>query len=454
MNFFPKKPADNVLCVFKALMLGHHKGASTYRGVNTRLPGSLGVHSVSHRWLVENGMMIDARYLVDYASDAAFAVDGGQRVVAWNYRARRLLGYTRREVIGKHCSDVLRAVLSDGEPLCFPNCEGVQCFERFQPFEVTSCMARHKDGHWVPLGIASAVMPRRARNGDQLTGVAVIFLRSEGEKIESPLAGTRLRIFTFGRFGLSAGSYGLKVEKWERKQALTLFKLLIANLGRAVPRAVLIDALWPEADEHTGWQRLKVTVYSLRRQLRAAGIGEEVVETIGKAYVLRREAVWVDALAFEACIAEGAAYRDRQRWDDALDHFREAQRLYRGDYMGEDIHADWCAEERERLREIHLEMLADMAKCHAELGQYAEAVAVCRIILVDDPCREGIHCALMEYLVCLGHTDSARAQYHHCRRILAAELGVEPMPETQELYRQIIAGEASDSATKPEWAAE
>jgi DNA-binding SARP family transcriptional activator len=122
--------------------------------------------------------------------------------------------------------------------------------------------------------------------------------------------------------------------------------------------------------------------------------------------------------------------------------------------MSEDLHADWCAEERERLREIHLENLADMAECHAELGQYAEAVAVCRTILVDDPCREGIHRTLMEYLLCLGHTDSARAQYHHCRRILADELGVEPMPETQEIYRRIIAGEAAAIATRAVQAAE
>ncbi len=61
--------------------------------------------------------MIDARYLIDYASDAAFAIDGSCRIVAWNYRARRLLGYTRREVIGERCSDVLQAVLPDGEPL-------------------------------------------------------------------------------------------------------------------------------------------------------------------------------------------------------------------------------------------------------------------------------------------------------------------------------------------------
>ena len=103
---------------------------------------------------------------------------------------------------------------------------------------------------------------------------------------------------------------------------------------------------------------------------------------------------------------------------------------------------------------IHLEMLADMAECHVALDQYAEAVAICRTILVDDPCREGIHRTLMEYLVCLGHTDSARAQYHHCRRVLADELGVEPLPETQALYRRIMAGEPSDSAAPASQAAE
>ncbi len=42
--------------------------------------------------------MLDGRYLVDYVSDAAFAIDGDSKIVAWDYRARRLLGKNRREV--------------------------------------------------------------------------------------------------------------------------------------------------------------------------------------------------------------------------------------------------------------------------------------------------------------------------------------------------------------------
>ena len=387
--------------------------------------------------------MFDARYLVDYASDATFAIDSRLKIVAWNYGARRLLGYRRREVLGRHCSEVLQAVLPNGAPLCVPGCEGAWCFERFQPFAAPACLARHKDGSWVPVSLATVVTSKRARNGDSRSGIAAIFIQPAGEVAERAWAGNILRISTFGRFGLAAGGHSLAVEKWERKQALTLLKFLVVHLGRAVPREVLIDCLWPEADERSGWERLKVTVYYLRRQLRAAGISEEIVKTVDKAYMLRREAVWVDAQAFEACIAEGSEYHGRRRWDDALDCYGEAQRLYRGNYLGEDIYADWCAEERERLREIHFEMLADMAECNVELGRFTQAVTVCRTILVDDPCREGIHRALMGFLVRLGNNDAALAQYRHCQCVLADELGVEPMPATQRLYRQIIAGEAT-----------
>ncbi|HER26565.1 MAG TPA: hypothetical protein ENI69_05610, partial [Rhodospirillales bacterium] len=48
------------------------------------------------------------------------------------------------------------------------------------------------------------------------------------------------------------------------------------------------------------------------------------------------------------------------------------------------------------------------------------------------------HRTLMEYLILLGRADWALAQYHRCYRLLGDELGVEPMRETQRLYRQIL----------------
>jgi len=387
---------------------------------------------------VKSGAMMDARYIVDYASDAAFAIDGEQRIVAWNYGARRLLEYTRREVLGRHCWEVLKAVCPGGESLCVPGCEGARSFQHSRAFSAPRCQARHRDGTWIPVNFESIVMPKRARSLDTGSAVAVVFLRGENEKSHRPPLGRKLQIFALGRFCLSAGGRGLAVEKWERKQALTLLKWLVANLGRPVHRETLMEFFWPEIDEERAWKRLKVTVHYLRRQLRAAGIPEDTVETAGQTYALRRDAVWLDLVVFERRTAEGAALQREQRWDKALHRFEEAKRLYRGDYMEEDIYADWCSAERERLFEIYLEMLTGMAECHARAGHFAEAVQVCRAALVRDPGRESFHRTLMEYLVRLGRADWAMAQYHRCRRFLADELGVEPMRETLRLYRQIL----------------
>jgi PAS domain S-box-containing protein len=387
--------------------------------------------------------MIDAHYLVDHVSDAAFAIGGGLNITAWNRGAQQLLGYAPGEVIGRHCSEVIQAVLPGGESLCVPSCDGIQCFRRERSFAASVCHARHKDGGWVAMSIASVVMPKQSRRSHGDAEIAVIFLRQEAgeEKQAGPPSERALEISVLGRFGVAVRGRRLAVETWERKQALTLLKYLVAHLDHPVHREALIEYLWPDVDEGQGRERLKVTVYFLRRQLRAAGLPDDVLQTIGKTYVLNGETVWVDAETFQRLVAEGLTLQRRQRWGEALDLYEEAQHLYRGDYMEEDIYIDWCAAERERLREIYLEALAGMVDCHAERGHYAEAVQVCRTALVRDPCRESFHRALMEHLVQLGRADWALAHYQSCRRILARELGVEPMPETRRLHRRILEGD-------------
>ena len=392
--------------------------------------------------------MIDVHNMVDHASDAAFAINEELKITAWNHGAQQLLGYALSEVIDRRCSEVIRAVLPDGEPLCVPSCDGMKCFLRERPFAVSTCRARHKDGGWVAMSIASVVMPKHARRSQGDSTVAVIFLQEGEQKQGGSPTERALQILVLGRFGVAARGRRLAIENWDRKQALTLLKCLVANLGHPVHREALSEYLWPDVDESHARERLKVTVYFLRRQFRAAGLPDDVVQTAGKSYLLNDEMVWVDAAVFQRLAAEGAVLHREQRWDEALNLYEEAQHLYRGDYLEEDIYVDWCAAERERLREIYLEVLAGMVDCHAARGHYAEAVQVCRTALVRDPCRESFHRALMEHLVHLGRADWALAQYHSCRRILDRELGVEPMPETRRLHQRILEGGGAASITK------
>ncbi len=378
-----------------------------------------------------------ASELVDYASDAAFVIDVDARIVAWNATAQQLLGYSSSEAIGLHCGEVLQGTLPGGESLCHGECDVIQCFRDCRPYGVPNCRLRCRDGSWIMASIASIAMSQPVRRLYTTEVMAVIFVRDWAPATPMPQHHT-LQVFTLGGFGMVVAGRSVDIGKWKRKQAVTLLKYLITRLDRPVHRDRLLEFLWPGVDEHQGRGRLKVTMYYLRRELRANNITGDVIKTVGRAYQLRRDAVWVDANAFERLVLQGRKLQEERKWSDALERYNEAQQLYRGNYLEEETFADWCAEERERLHELCLDMLARTAECHAELGQFAEAVSICRKALVFDPCREDFHYALMEYLVSYGYPELALVQYRRCARVLKQEFDTPPLPKTQRLYQRIL----------------
>lgn len=384
--------------------------------------------------------MIHPSTLVDFASDAAFAVAKDQRIVAWNNAARRVLGYAATEVLGRQCREVVLAELPGGEPICSPDCQGSLCFGRCQPFAVRACFARHQDGRRVPVALSTLVMPGRARQGQAKAQATIIFLHEIDANAVSPATPLLqpLRVFTFGRFALVRDGRHIALDSWERKQALTILKYLVMHRGKVVHRDRLIDCLWPDAEEDAGRKRLKVTMHFLRRQLGGQPSRRGLIGTVGEAYVLHDETSWVDATDFERLVSQGTAFGRKGSADAALRCYEDAATLYRGDYLEEDMYADWCAEERERLREIFFEMLARMADILIRQKRYVEAAQACRQALVREPCRESFHCTLIECWLALGQPDQAAAQYRRCREVLARELGVEPLPATQRLYQRSL----------------
>lgn len=387
--------------------------------------------------------MVRAENLAHLASDAAFVMDQKLRILAWNQQSEELLGYRQNEILGHFCYDVLQAVLPDGQRLCTPDCQAKWLFGRCKPYANRHCLCRDKDGEWVNVQLSSIAVPGAewVDEKPQNDGVkGLVLLRPLERTLLNVSPTPMLRVFTLGQFGLVVGDQSVAVARWARKQALTLLRYLVTARGHAVHRERLIEFLWPDATARQGRERFKVTVYFLRRELRRASMAEEVIAASGEAYWLRGERIWVDADVFEARVNEGRTLDRENRLEEAARCYGEAQKLYRGDYFEEYPYEDWCAEERERLREVYLDMLGWMAETNAALGEYAKAVQVCREALVREPCRESQYRALMGYLAHLGRSDEALAQFDHCRQVLARDLGVEPMPETQRMYRQILKG--------------
>ncbi|MBZ0129584.1 MAG: PAS domain-containing protein [Rhodobacteraceae bacterium] len=378
--------------------------------------------------------MIKAREYVRLSSEAAFAVSGDLRVLAWNKSAEYIFGLAAADAVGCRCSDVVAAELPSGEPLCGPDCHGGICFRNGAPFSVDDCSVSGSGQEPIRVSMSSLIVPAD-EPGDPSRTRALIFvhpLDGTGAKPAMPLP---LHIRMLGRFSVSLNECPVSVETWQRKAAVKLLKIMAMHPGHLMVRDRLVELLWPGVDEKHGRDRLKVAVYSLRQLL---GRGD-LVEHADEAYGLRTGAVLLDVAVFERLVAEGIRHVRRFRADDAVTCLGDALRLYRGDYLEDDPYEEWCAEDRMRLRELYFEAAEYLAETLFEQHRYGEAGRVCNDALDRESCREVFHRMRMECLLAQGRAEEAERQYRRCRETLDRELGVEPLPETRRLAERIRA---------------
>lgn len=384
--------------------------------------------------------MIKARDFISLSSDAAFAVSGGLRVLAWNRSAERVFGLVAADTIGRRCCDVVSAELPSGEPLCGPDCHAGICFRKEIPFSVDDCLVPGSGRKPVRVRMSSLIVPGEAAADASRTRALVFVHRRDAADAELPMP-EPLHIRMLGRFFVTLNERHVPVETWQRKAAVTVLKILAMRTNHLVPRDRLVELLWPGVDEKHGRDRLKVAIYSLRQLLRSA----ELVECAGEAYALRAGAVLLDVAVFERLVAEGMRHARQHRPDHAVASLGDALRLYRGDYLEEDAYEEWCAEERMRLRELYFEAAECLSATLIVQRRHDEAGRVCNDALARESCREVFHRMRMECLAAEGREEEAERQYRRCREALERELAVAPLPETCRLAERIRAARAMRS---------
>jgi len=214
--------------------------------------------------------------------------------------------------------------------------------------------------------------------------------------------------------------------QWTTMQSRDLFFCLLQH-RRGLRKEEVGALFWPDHSPQRLDSIFRSTLYRLRRSL----FRDSIVFDEGLYRFNWECTYWFDAEAFDSALERaGQAGRKAASLEEAL-------ALYQGDYL-EGIYADWCTLERERLREQYLGALGALAGLCADQGDLLRAVELYQRLLTHDPYQEGVHRAVMHCYYRLGDRPAAIRQYQICVRILHTELGLNPAPETEQLYRQII----------------
>src|SRR5207253_1700431 len=153
------------------------------------------------------------------------------------------------------------------------------------------------------------------------------------------------------------------------------------------------------------------------------------------------EESWIDVVvaanaAKEAEGALAAGKLERAKVSAAL-----AASLVRQPFLpGEE--GTWVEEKRRQLAEVRGGALSVLADACLRSGDAREAAEWAEQAIALEPFRETGYRRLMEAHAAAGNRAEALRVYERCRRLLADELGAYPSPETESIYRGLLAAPA------------
>ena len=235
-----------------------------------------------------------------------------------------------------------------------------------------------------------------------------------------------LRIYGFGRGRVVLGENELAAQ---REQVKELFFFLLARHPQPVRKEEVIDQFWPDWPLQKADGSLRVTLYRLRRGICPVGTesGWLSLELPG--------GVWYDVWEFGRLLHEAENARGDTKAQ--VQHYQQAIDLYVGELM-EQVTAPWAMAEREKLSLEYQAALLSLAQLRGRLGRNELAIDLFRQVLARQPYHEQAWQGLMSAQAGSGNRAAAMESFQQLRRLLRDDLGVDPSPEMQWAYRQLL----------------
>lgn len=230
---------------------------------------------------------------------------------------------------------------------------------------------------------------------------------------------------------ISAHEGGTSVDLGRRHERLVL-GLLLTERGRAVGAERLADLVWDGVPPAGARRTIQTYVARLRKAL--APSGAEIV-LCGGGYRIEASDCEVDLYRFLAHLDAAAAEREPERQAHLL---RTALELWEGPLFGS-VGSDLA---RERVGaafdEARLDAFARCAEADLAAGHPERALALLAPVALGPPVRERLIGLLMSAYHAAGRTTEALAIYQVARRGLVDQFGVEPGPELQRRYVDLL----------------
>ncbi len=232
-----------------------------------------------------------------------------------------------------------------------------------------------------------------------------------------------------------------------------LLAFLALHPARRYSRAELVASLWADGHGKSPAASLSTALWRLRQNIdsRMPGLPPLVECTADGLLGIHcgvhsgihgGSTVWVDHAEFGQLVAPALDKPQHALTPADLAALRQGVELHATALLP-CLTDDWVLRERELARQQWLKALQRLLHASRSSGDHEHAAACAQTMLDADPLREDIHRQLMCIHAESGQRPLALRQFEACRDVLARELGVPPLPETVQLYRDIARHDGS-----------
>ena len=245
-----------------------------------------------------------------------------------------------------------------------------------------------------------------------------------------------------GDFSLSVDGHVISDQTWKRKTARTIIKLLILNR----PNVVTIDQLIEACESHTPSANNRQSIYSrisdirhiLEPDLKRANQSNFIAKK-GEGYAFVYDGpIDIDLMNFDDRLMHAIEAFEASDWTDAQALHKDAIALYQGDFLCEDLYEDWTTPYREKYRSKLIQALERAACISQKQSHHQEGIEYLNHAIELEPHHERLYLHKMELHALLGEKEQALECYSECERVLDDYLGIEPSPESRELFQSIV----------------
>jgi len=249
----------------------------------------------------------------------------------------------------------------------------------------------------------------------------------------SPAEAPRLTLFGPPRLTIDGRPVASSV--WRSQRAFQVLVYLALH-PEGASREELIELFWPGRRARAARQNFHPTLSYVRSALPRAASAP--IERAGETYRLNRSyPLTSDAWDVEQAFGEAKRAPTAAERRGALER---AASLAQAPFL-QGFYGDWAVELAARMRDRLEKLYLDLGAMAASRAEFDAAIDAFRRASELDEFRESTRLALMEALVRTGNRPAALAEYEKLKSRLRSELGVEPLPETDETVRRLLAGE-------------